>query len=72
MSSEKAKAARKMITGAGQVISGVVTGTGHGVVGGMCRNSGMMSGAQAIGRQSLRNGQKKFNEGLKEWKEADR
>lgn len=63
---KKLKAIAKLVGGAAQVVSGVVTATGHGLIGGYLKNHHMMAQASIIGRKSVENGAKRFKEGLKE------
>lgn len=72
MSNARAKAASKILVGAGQFVSGAMTATGHGIVGTVCRNSGMMSSARVIGRRSCQDGKKNLTEGMNEWRQANR
>ena len=63
---KKLKAIAKVVGGAAQVVSGVLTATGHGLIGGYLRNHQMMAQASILGRKSVESGTKRFKEGLKE------
>lgn len=65
--SDKLKAAAKIVAGAAQVVSGVVTATGHGLVGGYLRQHHMTAQAMMLGKKSVESGSKRFREGLREW-----
>ncbi|MFK7735154.1 MAG: hypothetical protein AB8B50_03945 [Pirellulaceae bacterium] len=67
---KKAKAALKMAMGAGQVVSGAMTASGKGILGGMCKSQGMMGQAARCGTMSIKQGSKKFQEGLEDFKKS--
>jgi hypothetical protein len=58
------KGAGKMAAGAASVVSGVMTATGHGLLGGVLRSHHMMGHAARMGALSVRNGAKQFQDGL--------
>ncbi|GAB5405702.1 MAG: hypothetical protein Aurels2KO_39330 [Aureliella sp.] len=66
----KARAAVKMVKGVGQIVSGAVTASGKGILGGMCKSQGMMGQAQRYGTMSIKQGSKKFQEGLEDFKNS--
>ena len=66
---KKLKAAAKMVKGAAQVVSGVVTGTGHGVVGTALKNAHMTRGAAELGKRSIKKGAKNCEDGMREFNE---
>lgn len=70
---EKAKlvAAGKIALGAARMASAVVTATGHGIVGGFCRNHNGMKLAFHLGKLGLKGGREQLEKGLAEWKRAD-
>ncbi|MFO0906376.1 MAG: hypothetical protein U0939_25445 [Pirellulales bacterium] len=65
--SDKLKAAAKIVGGAAQVLSGIATATGHGLIGGYLRQHHMMAQATMIGKKSVEKGSKLFQDGLREW-----
>ena len=71
MAKSKLYAAGKMVFGAGRVLSGVVTGTGHGALGAFCRNHHQMRCALMIAKRSIEGGADMFREGLDEWHDAN-
>ena len=71
MSKKKLKAARKMSVGAAQMISGGLTASGKGILGGALNDRGLINSARILGRTSINAGKKRFEEGRQEWREAD-
>ena len=67
MTNMQAKAIVHMVVGVGQIVSGVVTATGHGVVGKICRDTGCMSRAFVLGKLSVDGGKARFAKGMREW-----
>jgi X-X-X-Leu-X-X-Gly heptad repeat protein len=61
------KGAGKMATGAARVIGGVVTATGHGVVGGFLRSHHMTAHAVRLGANSIKSGTKQIQDGLSQF-----
>ena len=70
MSKEKLKAAAKVAHGAAQIVGGVAAAAGKGVVGTCLANHNMMRMAQRYGVASVKNGKRKFDEGVKDWERA--
>ena len=68
--SDKVKAAGKMVIGAARIVSGIATGTGHGLLGSALQSQHMMVQAAKIGSLGCEAGAKMFKEGLNEWKES--
>jgi hypothetical protein len=70
---EKAKlvAAGKIALGTARMASAVATATGHGIIGGFCRNHHGMRLAFHLGKLGLKGGREQFEEGLADWKRAD-
>ena len=68
--SDKVKAAGKMVFGAVRVVSGIATGTGHGLLGSALQSQHMMAHAAKIGSLGCKAGAEMFKEGLNEWKES--
>ena len=63
---KKIIAAGKIVKGAAQVASGVVTASGHGLIGTACRNSNMLTSAAIIGKKGCDSGAKSIKEGIRE------
>jgi hypothetical protein len=57
------KGAGKMAVGAAQVVSGIATATGHGVLGGILRSHQMTGHAVRLGSLSVKAGAKRIQEG---------
>ena len=64
-------AAGKIALGSARIASGLVTATGHGLIGAACRNHHMMNLAVRIGVKSGIAGRNQLDEGLAEWKQAN-
>jgi hypothetical protein len=64
---DKLKAAAKIVGGAAQVVSGIATATGHGIVGGYLRKHHMAAQGIMLGKKSVESGSKRFQDGLREW-----
>jgi len=62
----KLKGIGKMSLGAARVIGGLMTGTGHGLLGGFLRSHHMTYAAVRIGKNSIDAGGKMFRQGLAE------
>ena len=58
--------------GAARMASGVMTGLGLGIVGGMLRHHHMMVGAKRIGLLSIEGGKNMVDEGLRDLRRAAR
>lgn len=67
---EKIKAAGKIALGAARVVSGIVTATGHGILGTYLKNHNMRAQALRLGKASTEAGGKMFDEGVKDWEKA--
>ncbi len=65
---QKLKAAGKIAFGAFKMTSGVLTATGHGLMGGYLRRHHMMQAAIRLGANSVKSGTETITEGLDEWK----
>jgi hypothetical protein len=63
-------AAGKIALGSARMASGLLTATGHGLIGAACRRHHMMRQAFHIGRMSMMGGRHQLDEGLAEWKKA--
>lgn len=68
---KKVKAAAKMAFGSFKIGSAILTGTGHGLLGGALRQHHMMGAAAQIAKRGVEGGKRTFDEGLAEWKEAE-
>lgn len=68
----KLMAAGKVALGAGRIVSGFATATGHGLLGGLCRQHHMMAQAIHIGRRSAEGGFEMLKEGVADWQDASR
>lgn len=66
----KLAAAGKIGLGGARMVSGVMTATGHGLVGAYLNQHHHMGAAYHIGKSSLEKGQKMVDEGLDDWKKA--
>jgi hypothetical protein len=64
------KACGKVALGAAKMVSGVVTATGHGLVGTYCRNHRAIQAAIALGVYSLASGTEMIEHGIAEFKDA--
>lgn len=64
-------AAGKIALGAGRIASGLITATGHGLIGASLRQHHMMRNAFHLGKLSMMGGRRQLDEGLDEWKRAD-
>lgn len=64
MNEQQLKGAGRMVLGAARVVSGVLTATGHGLVGGFLRSHHMTGAAIRLGQASIKAGAKQFQEGL--------
>ena len=69
---KKVRAAGKILRGASQIVGGVAAATGHGLIGGYCRNHGMMNQARRYGAASVRGGKALLEDGVRDWKEASK
>lgn len=56
----------KIFMGGLQVVGGVKTALGGGIIGGYCKSHHMIGVARQYGKQSIEKGQKKVQEGLRE------
>lgn len=63
-------AAGKIGLGAARMASAVATATGHGLIGGFCRNHHGMRLAFHLGKLGLQGGRRQLDEGLAEWESA--
>lgn len=72
MTTEKQKvaAAAKMALGAIRIGSGIATGLGVGIVGGVLRHRHMSHVAMRLGKFGVEGGMRMFDEGLANWKQA--
>ena len=70
MSKKKVEGAVKMVSGAGQVVSGAMTAAGKGIVGTAFRNSGMVTSASIYAKESVERGVKKFKEGVEDFRQS--
>ena len=70
MDKAKIDAATKMAWGAARIASGVVTATGHGVLGTACRNHHQMRLAVKFGAETIKKGVQTFRDGLDDWNRA--
>lgn len=68
LTKKKIVAAGKIAFGVARMISGIATGTGHGIVGAYLKNHRMQSQAMQLGKMGFEAGQKCANEGIDEWK----
>ncbi len=68
ISKQKLSAATKMAFGAARVASGVLTATGHGLIGSFLKSHHMTRQAVILGKMSVEGGSKHFTEGLQEWR----
>jgi hypothetical protein len=62
----KMKAVGKIAVGAFRVTSGVLTATGHGLLGTYLRNHKMTHAAMHLGKLSVKGGVQQFQEGMRE------
>jgi hypothetical protein len=62
----KLKGVGKVSLGAARVIGGLMTATGHGLLGGFLRSHHMAHAAYRIGKSSLEAGGKMFRQGLED------
>lgn len=67
---KRAMAAAKVAAGAARIASGVVTATGHGLLGSYLKSHHMTHAAVRIGRMSVDGGLKTLKEGLEDWKRS--
>ena len=66
---KKIEAAAQMALGGAQTISGVATGTGHGILGKALKNN---TGARNyIGKRNVEKGMKNMREGYAKWNAPD-
>lgn len=70
MNEEKLKAAGKMAFGAARIASGLATAGGKGLIGGYCRNHGLMSAAYRLAQSSVSAGTAMLEAGWAEWNAA--
>lgn len=64
---KKALAAGKVALGVGRIASGIVTATGHGLVGGFLKSHHMTQAAVRLGKAGVEGGAKMVKEGMKEF-----
>lgn len=69
---EKIKAGAKIVFGAARIVTGLITATGHGLVGAYLRNHHMQGAALRLGKASAEAGGKMLDEGVKDWEKADK
>jgi len=70
MDNAKVEAAAKMAWGAARIAGGAATATGHGILGGFCRNHHQMRLAVKFGAESIKKGIQTLREGLDDWNRA--
>ena len=70
MNEHKLKAAGKMAFGAARIASGLATAGGKGLIGGYCRNHGLVSAAYRLAQSSVNAGTAMLEEGWAEWNGA--
>lgn len=63
----KVMAAGKVALGVGRIAGGVVTATGHGILGGFLRSHHMTRAALQVGKAGVEGGAKMVKEGMKEF-----
>lgn len=66
----KLDAVGKIAFGAVRIGSGIMTATGHGIIGGLLKKHHHMPAAFRIAKSSIEAGHKSFCEGLADWKRA--
>jgi hypothetical protein len=66
----KLDAAGKIAFGAARIGSGIMTATGHGIIGGLLKKHHNMPVAFRMAQSSIEAGHKSFCEGLADWKKA--
>jgi hypothetical protein len=66
----KFKAGAKIAMGAGRMVSGVLTATGHGLVGSFLKSHHLMRQGMILAKHSIEGGKKQFDKGLEEWKNS--
>lgn len=66
----KLKAAGKMAFGVARIASGLATAGGKGLIGGYCRNHGLMSAAYRLAQSSVSAGTAMLEAGWAEWNAA--
>ena len=66
----KLKAAGKIALGVFRIASGIVTGTGHGLIGAYCKKHHMIGKAVLLGKAGIEGGGKMLGEGVEDWKKA--
>jgi hypothetical protein len=68
--SRKVKAGAKIALGAGRMISGVLTATGHGLLGTFLKSHHLTRQGMMLGKYSIEGGKKQFDKGLEEWNDS--
>lgn len=63
---DKVEAAGKVAIGVARIASGVVTATGHGLIGGYCKSHHQMGLAARVAKSSIEGGSRMIKEGWKE------
>jgi hypothetical protein len=64
MDASKVAAAGKVALGTVRVVSGLMTATGHGLLGGFLRNHHMMAQAARLGQHSVKGGIDQIKQGV--------
>ena len=68
--SSKLNAAKKIAKGSLDIVSGVMTATGKGILGAAAKEQHMMGTAARYGVLKVRRGRASISEGIEEWKRA--
>lgn len=70
MTKAKLAAASKIALGGGRIVSGIMTATGHGLMGVYLKKHHHTAAAFHLAKSSVEKGQRLIDDGLADWKKA--